>query len=97
MGPKATQLKHNSLCDAGVTKPKAKAKGKAKAKSKSENPVATWDLKKTKASQLDKAFPVVDRKETKKLVEKEVLQKARFFVSAHWDFWRGVDRVVCSA
>jgi len=52
---------------------KAKAKGKAKA---TENPKATWDIKKAKLSTIDKlAFPLVDRQETKKLVEAAVLAK----------------------
>ena len=52
----------------------AAAKGKAKAKA---NPKATWDVKKAKLSTLDSApFPLVDRPETKKVLEGAVLAKA---------------------
>ncbi|CAE7229072.1 unnamed protein product [Symbiodinium sp. CCMP2592] len=56
---------------------KAKAKAKGGKNAKAENPKATWDLRKAKLSTLDKlAFPLVDRVETKKLVESSVLAKA---------------------
>ena len=60
-------------------RPKAKAKGKAAAKKKNNaNPAAIYDIRKSKPSQIDKAFPVVDRTETKKAAQKDViLAKAR--------------------
>ena len=55
---------------------KAAAKTKAKAKEK-KNPVATFDVKKAKLTTLDaSAFPIVDRAETKRLLEQAVLGKA---------------------
>ena len=64
--------------------PKAKAKAKAKAKGKGTktkkdaegNPIAVWELKKMKASNLSAPFPIVHRGETKKLAEKEIIAKA---------------------
>ncbi|CAJ1368810.1 unnamed protein product, partial [Effrenium voratum] len=44
------------------------------------NPIAVWELKKVKASQLVTAeFPVVDREASKKAAEKEILAKAGSF------------------
>ena len=44
---------------------------------KQQNPVATWDVRKAKLSTLDKVpFPLVDRKETKSLLQSVILGKA---------------------
>ena len=60
--------------------PKAAAKTAAKVKGKKksqQNPVATWDVRKAKLSTLDKVpFPLVDRKETKSLLQSVILGKA---------------------
>ncbi|CAE7679498.1 unnamed protein product [Symbiodinium sp. CCMP2592] len=62
-----------STTTADPKKPAA-AKGKAKAKA---NPKATWDVRKAKLSTLDSTpFPLVDRPETKRLLETAVLGKA---------------------
>ncbi|CAE7623014.1 unnamed protein product [Symbiodinium sp. CCMP2592] len=62
-----------STTTADPKKPAA-AKGKAKAKA---NPKATWDVRKAKLSTLDSSpFPLVDRPETKRLLESAVLGKA---------------------
>ena len=59
--------------DVTKTKPSKKAKAKAKA---GHNPKAVWDLRKAKLSTLEKApFPLVDRAETKKVVEAVLLAK----------------------
>lgn len=66
-------------------KAKAKAKGKAKAKSQSAiknkkdkqgNPIAIWELRKVKPSELNDPFPIVCRAETKRAAEREILAKA---------------------
>lgn len=59
-------------------KPKAKAKSKGSVRHKTDkqgNPIAVWDLKKCRSSQLQEPFPVVDRQETRKAMEKEIISK----------------------
>ncbi|CAE7722910.1 unnamed protein product [Symbiodinium necroappetens] len=63
---------------AGVPEPKGSAKSKAaKSKARPGNPVAVFDVRKAKLSQVETtAFPVVDRVETRKMLESAVLAKA---------------------
>ena len=60
----------------GDERKEPKAKAKAKTGKKKSNPKAVWELKKFKHSDLKMAIPVVDRTETRKSLEKEVLAKA---------------------
>ena len=64
--------------------PKGKvAKAKAKTKGKKGNPVATFDLRKAKLSHMDKPFPIVDRAETIKLAENQVIMAEACWQTFH--------------
>ena len=80
-------------CAGDDAKPKGKPKAKAKNKGGKENPKAVWDVKRATLSSLSKPFPVVDRSETRKVLDAALLGKATWTVSSvfhgdrHRQFW----------